>query len=78
MSGARYGPEELHPTIVCAFCGERHEVLDSVPSMIQAVRCGEKEYVVGIGWRVLRPSRADGAHTPEFLASRPYVPEESE
>jgi hypothetical protein len=78
MSGGRCVPEPLQRTIVCAYCKETHEVIDSMPSMIQAVRCGEETYIVGMNWRVMHPSRADGTHIPGYLASRPYVPEESE
>jgi hypothetical protein len=78
MSSVRYGPEPLPKTIVCAYCGDGHDVIDSVPSGVQAVRCGGKTYIVGINWRVMHPSRADGAHTPEFFTTRTYVPEESE
>lgn len=54
----RQAPALLNEPFTCYRCGELHPIIDSDPSgAIQAVRCGEGLFMVGLNWRKLPPPK---------------------
>ncbi len=46
--------DRLGKTVICHICGKEHNVLQSDNCELQLIKCGDKEYLVGVdGYKII-------------------------